>query len=363
MKIKTAVNNHSDTNQPVSILLHPVLSPLFGFIRLRLKYENGISQKFSLISSQKKEALFSSTINGIYNWQLPEIKEYKVQGSIIYFEDMFQLFSFAVTIPTQDTFFTQPEDKSSAPIMVRPKKTEDTNVRIDKIRKVEGEFLNYKNFENNDDVRRIVWKIYAKNKELVIRVPETNDPYASHVYFFASFYNRFHNSLYEQMEAVLLNHYKTVMWNTYLALSKQNLLIKYIPDQQPGKALADDPHQKIKYIISTSEWHTNKDLGQYFKKEDASVLCISSFTDTRQLKQIIEGSGNDLVVVFVKLSQAFDTMKVTDWMKWVFVKPSRDSLDKLRFAWNISPIKRDVIQNEKDIFHILEGAACEKLFV
>ncbi len=363
LKIKTAVKDPSNSKQPVSISLLPVYPPLFGFLRMRLLYDKGISQKFSLVSSQRKEAFFSSTINGIYNWQLPEIKEYQVNGSIIYFEDMFQLFSFAVTIPAQDTFFTQPEDKSSALITVQPKKTENTNVRIDKIRKVEGEFLNYKNFENNDDVRRIVWKIYAKNKELVVRVPETNDPYASHIYFYASFYNRFRNSLYEQLDAVFLNHYKTVTWNTYLALSKRNLLIKYIPDQPPGTIMADDPLQKVKYIISTSEWQTDKNLDQYFKKDEASILCISSFTDILQLQKIVGTAGKDLVVVFVQLSYAFNTMQVRDWMKWIFVKPSQDSLEKLRFAWNVSPLKRDLIQNEKDIHHILELSECEKLFV
>lgn len=363
LKIKTAVNDPSNSKQPVSISLLPVYPPLFGFLRMRLLYDKGISQKFSLVSSQRKEAFFSSTINGIYNWQLPEIKEYQVNGSIIYFEDMFQLFSFAVTIPAQDTFFTQPEDKSSALITVQPKKTENTNVRIDKIRKVEGEFLNYKNFENNDDVRRIVWKIYAKNKELVVRVPETNDPYASHIYFYASFYNHFRNSLYEQLDAVFLNHYKTVTWNTYLALSKRNLLIKYIPDQPPGTIMADDPLQKVKYIISTSEWQTDKNLDQYFKKDEASILCISSFTDILQLQKIVGTAGKDLVIVFVQLSHAFNTMQVRDWMKWIFVKPSQDSLEKLRFAWNVSPLKRDLIQNEKDIHHILELSECEKLFV
>jgi hypothetical protein len=371
--------DQSALKQPVSISLQPVYFPLFGFLRVRLEYDSAVSNKFSLVANEKKERFFTSLVRGTYNWQLPEIREYKVTGAVIYFEDMFQMFSFATKIPVQDNFYTQPGDKKIETGKIRPKKTESTNVRIDKIRKVEGEFLNYKNFENNDDVRRIVWKIYAKNKELVIRIPETNDPYASHIYFYASFYNRFQNSLYEKLEGVFLNHFKTITWNTYRSLltqgfnpgtaggsdlsqGNQNLMVRYIPDQHTG-TLADDPLMKVKHSIAISQWHTTKTLSQYFKKEDASVLCVSSFTDARQLQQAIESAGKDLVVVFVRLSKAFNTVAVTDWLKWIFIRPSKDSLEKLGITWNVSPLKREVIQNEKNVIAILDKSECEKIIL
>ena len=261
INVSTASKKNSITEkQKVSISINPIIRPSFGYIRMRLYYDEDISPKFSLINNQAKTQFFSSSLNGIYNWPLPEIKEYKVNNTIIYFEDMFQFFSFAASLPAKDNFFTQPDNNATSEIKVQPKKTEDTNVRIEQIRKVEGEFLNYKNFENNDDVRRIVWKIYAKNKELVVRVPETNDPYASHVYFYASYYNAMGTGLYGDFFAPFLNYYKTMVWNSYQQLSKQNVLIKYIPDQEVKTTFADDPLEKIKYIISTSEWQTQKDL-------------------------------------------------------------------------------------------------------
>ncbi len=126
-----------------------------------------------------------------------------------------------------------------------------------------------------------MWQIYAKNKELVVRTPETNDPYASHVYFYSSFYNSVSSGIYEEFNAVFLNHYKTALWNAYQQLSKQNLMLKFIPDQETKTSFIEDPLQKIKYIISTSDWQTENDLQQYFKKEEASVLCISSLTVCR----------------------------------------------------------------------------------
>src|SRR4051794_20511734 len=177
--------------QTVKLLIAPVLKPVFGFIKLRLLYDEKLySKKFSLLENSKRK-FFSTSIEGTYHWTLPQIKEYHVQKAVLYFEDIFQFFSIAVSLPTSSHFFTQPTTKGLRDLNVSPRKTEETNTRIEQLRKVEGEYLNYKNFENNDDVRRIVWKIYAKNKELVVRIPEIMDPYASHVYLYASFFSQY----------------------------------------------------------------------------------------------------------------------------------------------------------------------------
>jgi hypothetical protein len=364
IKVTTASKKNSiSEKQKVNISINPIFRPLFGYIRMRLYYDEDISPKFSLINNRAKTQFFSSSLNGIYNWPLPEIKEYKVNNTILYFEDMFQFFSFAASIPAKDSFFTQPDNNATSEIKVQPKKTEDTNVRIEQIRKVEGEFLNYKNFENNDDVRRIVWKIYAKNKELVVRIPETNDPYASHVYFYTSFYNAMGAGLYSDFFPPFLNYYKTKVWNSYQQLSKQNVLIKYIPDQEPKLTFADDPVEKVKYIISTSEWQTQKDLQQYFKKDEASVLCISSLIDAKEIETILERTGKDLVIIFVQLSNAFSKIQIKDWLQWVFVKPEEDGLDRLRLMWNISPLKRKITENESKIKVLLNKSESEILVV
>ncbi len=365
IKVKTATKQNSiNDKKQITIGITPILRPLFGYIRLRLQYDDeNISPKFSLINSSSKTQFFSSSLSGIYNWLLPEIKEYKVSNAIIYFEDMFQFFSFAATLPARDNFFTQPESNNTTELKVQPKKTEDTNTRIDQIRKVKGEFLNYKNFENNDDVRRIVWKIYAKNKELVVRIPETNDPYASHVYFYASYYNDMPAGLYSDFYPVFLNYFKTTVWNTYQQLSKQNVLVKYIPDQENKITFADDELSKIKYTISTSEWQTQKDLQQYFKKEEASVLCISSLINAEQLENILHKSGKDLVIIFAQLSNAFSKVNIKDWMQWLFVNPKKDGLDKLRLTWNLSPLKRKITENENKIKALLSKSESEVIVV
>ena len=365
LKIKVEEKeNLLNESRPVAITINNTLKPLFGYIRLRLFYDGeNISPKFSVVSSQSKKYFFSNRIAGIFNWPITHIKEYDINAGIIYFEDFFQFFSFAIQHPANSNFYNPPPRLLTTELMVQPKKTEETNNRIEEIRKVEGEFLNYKNFENNDDVRRIVWKIYAKNKELVVRIPETNDPYASHIYFYASFNNAISNDLYEEFNTLFLNHFKTITWNSYEQLSRQNVLLQFIPDQLTKTYYADDPIQKVKYFISTASWQKQNDLLQYFDNRDASVICISSFNDAEEVEEIIEKTGKGLAIVFVELSNSFEKTKITDWIQWLFIKPESKSTDQLKLAFSLSPLKRKMIDNEKRIKQSLEKSDCEILVI
>ena len=363
IKVDEKENLHNES-RPVAITISNIIRPLFGYIRMRLFYDGeNISPKFSLLSSKSKKYFFSNRIEGIFNWPIKHIKEYDISVAIIYFEDFFQFFSFAIQHPANSNFYHPPPRILTTALIVQPKKTEETNSRIEEIRKVEGEFLNYKNFENNDDVRRIVWKIYAKNKELVVRIPETNDPYASHIYFYASFHNAISNDLYEEFNTLFLNHFKTITWNSYEQLSRQNVLLQFVPDQQTKTYYADDPMQKVKYFISTAAWQKPNGLLQYFDKRNASVLCISSFNNVEEVEEIIEKAGKGLAIVFVELSNSFEKTNITDWVQWLFIKPESKSTDKLKLAFNLSPLKRKMIDNEKRIKQLLEKSDCEILVI
>ena len=362
LKIKTPDNGNFTNQQQVEVDVSRIIKPLFGYVRLRLLYDgNNVSPKFAPIVVHTKNNFFSAHTKGLYNWPLKNIKEYDINSGIIYFEDFFQFFSFTGKLPSSGTFFNKPPTKTTGAVIAQPKKTEETNMRIDEIRKVEGELLNYKNFENNDDVRRIVWKIYAKNKELVVRVPETNDPYASHIYFYTSFYNAISNDAYEEFNEVFLDTFKTAAWNIYDQLSRQGALIQYIPDQETKKTYADDPALKIKYMISTSRWQKQNDLQNYFNKQYASLLCISSLTDVAQLSEILDKTGKSLTVVFIELSKSFANPKVIDWFQWIFVKPEKKSAEKLQLAFNLSPLRRKIMENENDIRQLLSKSDCEIL--
>ncbi|HEX8460827.1 MAG TPA: DUF58 domain-containing protein [Segetibacter sp.] len=339
--------------QTVRLLITPVLKPLFGFIKLRLLYDRKhFSNKFSILENSSRK-FFSTTIEGTYHWPLPEIKEYYVEKAILYFEDVFQFFSIAVNLPAKDQFFTQPTLKDVRDLRVLPRKTEETNTRIEQLRKVEGEFLNYKNFENNDDVRRIVWKIYAKNKELVVRIPEVMDPYASHVYLYASFFSKFNTKGHGTLEVPFLNYYKVITWSVYQNLVKQGFDVRFIPDQEVAKGNLADEQQRVKYSISTSKWQQSKDLKSYVKTSDASVIIISSLSDAEEVKDIIESHGKDIRFIFIKLSDSFKNQNVFDWVQWLFVQDAKNDVEVYKRGWSMSPLRQRLKDNENRLEEIV----------
>jgi len=144
-------------------------------------------------------------------------------------------------------------------------------------------------------------------------------------------------------------------------LYKQKALVQYMPDQETKTFYADDAVQKIKYIISTSSWQKQKDLLAYFNKQYASILCISSLVDAKQLEEILEKAGTGLTVIFVPLSKSFTNVKVIDWLQWIFIKPKRKSSEKLQIAFNLSYLRRKILENEKLIKTILHKSECEVL--
>lgn len=82
-----------------------------------------------------------------------------------------------------------------------------------------------------------------------------------------------------------------------------------------------------------------------------------------QVAEIIDKAGKELVIVFVQLTNTFEKIKINTWLQWLFIKPEKNSNDKLKFAFNLSPLKRKMIENEKRIMDSLHKSECEVLVI
>jgi hypothetical protein len=340
---QSAIENNA---QQIELSVHPVWKPFLGFVRFRLLHDVDLfSDKFSLVPKKQN----SNTISGSYKWALPNIKEYHLHGAIIYFEDVFQIFSFTSNFDLQSNFIKHPVAPNESMEQVQPKKTEEETIRIEELRRVQGEYLSYKNFEDNDDVRRIVWKIYAKSKELVVRIPETMSPYASHIYLYVSFFNDF--SLSDRLATPMLDYYKAYAWAVYQQLQQQGFEVRFVGDQNIVA-----PHAKevdnVLHKISVSHWHQNNDLEQYVQLNNAAVVLTHSLSSKNDVQQLVQRSN--ALVLLAPLTQVFDRNKMTDWMRWVFVQEEKDANSVNRSLWNLSKQKNAVVQNEKDLQLLVE---------
>ena len=337
--------------------LEGAIRPILGFVTARLYYDDHLmTDRFGLLSNKRKEkSLMRTAITGKSLFSLPDIKEYEIKGGFVYFQDMLHLFKLTVAQPMGGHFYQPPVLTNGDDADVFPKKTESMDVRIEQMRRVEGEPLNYKDFESGDDVRRIVWKVYARSRELVVRVPEIFEPYASHLYFYASFHAPVKAQwLAEGYLREMLNYYKNNAWTVYDTLSKKEWEMRFVPDQAFNipEQLSDD--ERCARIISNSDWQRDTPLQQYFNAKSGTVLCISSLTDPQELQNVLDKCNASTVVYFVKLSNTFRHFVPLTWIARLILRPPQDRLSRLRARWTFSPIRIQVQKREKEIENILQ---------
>jgi hypothetical protein len=330
------------------------LKPILGFVKVRLVYDKTkMTDKYIVSDRIKKQFIsFNKGLISKNTLLLPDIKAYSFSHAFIYFEDMLHFFSFAASFKTHHIMCNLPHSLMMDTQALPPKKTDEEKVRIEQLRKVEGELLSYKKFEDSDDVRRIVWKIFAKNKELVVRVPEIMDPFASHIYLYASFFNTLQFSLYPDYQQVMLNRFKNCVWTIYDALSQQEFDVAYQHDQD-----ITNPHQDIdqtRYTITCSAWHQTKTLSDYFKPQHGSALCIHSYTSPVELEQLIAEADPKTTIFFVQLSSVFKSNYILHWLLRLFVQPKTDHLSTLRNKWAIHPLKFQTLKKEKVLLSLLK---------
>lgn len=366
-KKKSAISlNITSSVQQENLLfieVHPIIKPLLGFIKFRLRYNDGsYSPKFQLTQTTERARFVNTHLKGYYKWDLPEIQEYKIDEAIVFMEDVFQFFSLTVRIDTFERFTSVPEtfdlDVKNPP----PKQTENILSRIDVIKKVEGEYLNYKNFEN-DDIKRIVWKIYAKNRLLVVKTPEGLDPYSSHIYLFASFFTNYEIENNSTIQIAFLNYYKTMIWNIFYELKSNNPNIRFISDQSEKYIRSSDidSDEKLKHLVSVSSWQKEINLKSYLNKQNPSIIIVSSLNNAKVINEIMRTSPKSTTFIFIPLSESLLRNKALDWLEFIFVKPDKNKLSKYKKQWAFSPIKKKIIKNEQAIKTAF--ATCDNAFV
>ncbi len=330
------------------------LKPILGFVSVRLFYDKHFSTEKYLLTDRIKKQFFPffSGLSGENKLGLPHIKEYYFSHALVYFEDMLKFFSFAVPAAVQQSIMNLPYSLLKESEEILPKKTEEETIRIEQLRKVEGELLNYKKFEDSDDVRRIVWKIFAKSRELMVRTPEIMDPFASHLYLYASFYAGVEHGLYPEYSEHMLNYFKNCVWTIFDTLAHNDFEIKYISDQPIGGQTRHA--EKVRSVIAISSWHKDQRLNDYFKPAQASVLCIHSFTPVEDVEAMLAKYETGTSVFFVQMSKVFRSYYLFNWLMRIFFRPPQDTLSKLKAKWAIHPLKFKVLPNENKIMALLK---------
>ncbi len=346
----------SGLKQELWLSITPLLQPLLGHLYFKMVYDKGKcrSPKFSLVRKENAIGYAGKKQEGWYRWPLPGIREYEIDSMVIYMEDFFHFFKLALPVRVNQSFFTRPPARNIDPVTLQPTQTEQEVFRIKDWRKVQGEWMHYKNFESNDDVRRIVWKIYARNKELVVRTPEILNPFASHISFNLSFYDHIDLAENPTLKGVCLDFYKSACYALYKNLQQQGMQIRFHADCDIPPRSYENEQQRIEFAIALSKWQNIKRPSEWMNSKDATVICLSSLDNPNDVDYFAENGSKGLTIAFFPLSKAIQTPGGWKGLEWLWIEKEKEPALRTNPVWFLSSARRTMLDNEKRIIHQLK---------
>jgi hypothetical protein len=331
-----------------NISIAKFILPIWGFLKVILFFDNtNRSIYFNIASAENRNGFIVNSLNYSAPLDLHHIKTYSIDKGIIFFQDFFRLFSLPYFVRQQDIFWNLPTVKEGIEPNVSAMKSEDNIVKTEKLKRVDGELLHYKNYSPSDDTRRIVWKIFAKNKQLVVRIPEVLNPFANHIVFLPSFSNIFINPINKPYNDEMLNYYKQNVFNIYTAIKQKQYEVKYSTDQEV--LLLKD----IAKIITVSEWHNNNFIQDLPHLQKNSVIVMSSASSNEDFAHILNSVSENTRIYFVRLSVVLQQSVAKNILERLFLHLPKDEYSKLKSHWIWHPYKRQLQQNENQAIELI----------
>lgn len=334
---------------PMKLSVSRVIMPILGYLKTWIIFEDGHLVGPVMINKFSGGWRDLLAKEGLAEIQLEKRAQYEVKGYVFSFEDYLQFFRFSFFKKAKKTFYLYSQKRQVPPVDIPPSKAQEELEKVTTSKRVEGDFLNYKDFESGDDVRRIVWKIFAKNKELVVRIPEVINPYASHLHFFASFQNTMVGP--SGYSDGMLNYYKDIIYNTCIQIEKSGRKVEFSMDQVVGDSLIVDRKDQLAYYLSCAEWKTASLIEQFPTISTSSVVCVSSMVPADELEELI--NKRSAIIFIVRVSQYLDEQNLFNWANVILRKEKQTEIGKLR--WLLSPQRRKLKKNEKRITQLVEG--------
>lgn len=334
---------------PVEVSIQNVLRPLFGTIEVRIVFpELRMSDRILLDENRKTWLLPFNTVAGKSTLDLHHRGLHDIEEIQIVLSDMMKIVSIPITLNAQNRLLTIPKQLKEENFPIFPSATEEQDVRINIPKRVQGEYLSYKDFESGDDIRRIVWKIYARSGELVVRVPETRDPYASHVYICTGFYSPWMTPFEARAGQELLNVYKDSLRQVYDAVSRNQYSVRLIKDQEEQQDAPNAEVSKDLYFLSTAHWQSDQLPSEIFINPKTAVICLSSAVPVEEIENLFGKLALHVPVMVFALSDALGPA-VKFSVKDVFFRRKQHVLSEVRGSWWISPLRKKLKQNEQRI--------------
>jgi hypothetical protein len=332
---------YTDINKVVCIVVcNKLLFPFAGTVKARLTFDKQYEALIMLKKLKNRQAY------GRKELILPNIKSYDLDAVTLFFQDIFRMFSFKIKFGHKVSVVVLPVSENDRELPKVSSIMDQDEIRTETIHLKEGELLQFKHFESSDDIRRIVWPVYAKTKELIVRTIEMHSLYASRIDMYASFCNDYRDLLEKTISDTFLNDYKTYIWEVYKSLKKDNE-VRFIPDQK--SKIAVEHQHKVSAQISGMDWHSNK-IEEYFGNGKVSVICISSLIPSQDTEKILDKLNTNTIVVFTSLKSSIEKISIKDILREIFTIPEEK---KINWKWLFSTNRKKILDNDNAVRNAL----------
>jgi len=314
MKDDTARYFHfiaSDEINHLQIKLPFWARPLLGSLKLEVHFEQDIPFKSFPIQR----------LNTQVHVPLDNIMAYHLKSFDLWSNDMFHLFRWKRRWSYHQSILQAPItiDDFNAIKIQRAHQSDEmhSNTKVYS----PGEWLNFKDYENGDDVKRILWKIYAKNKTLMVRHRErvTFNNSESHIYISFKIKNSQEFWSHRGYSLLTLDHYKNVLWNAVKKAFQQNNPLSIHIQGQMDKIMHMEPFKRSliqqDWIESTSqEWHIT---------HQSVTLIVPDVVDVEWLNNFLQKNAHRIKVIYLVSTVPFQPMSWWQrYLKPLFFKSS-----------------------------------------
>lgn len=345
--------------------------PLLGMSRVRIIFDDGTTSEEIPLDAVWREGGRRRGIRGQSTIWLPHIRDYRVRFTVFTVEDFFHLFAFSYREAEGIGVFIEPPQENREDLGIVTQNTEEPVLKVLQHKFAKGELLDYKKYAPGDDIRRIIWKNYARTGELTVRQPEINLPYVSHINLLVSFYDGSPHSGNPPrqggrdplLKRLLLDVYKEKLRQVVDSITNQGFTIRFLVDQEIGEhyVLADEYH-RILYSISACDWqrHTSPEslLQRNAQKlrSGSNVLVFSSLCPAAAVFSRSNGSLQSLNLCFYNVAETFARERRPALLRRLFYLNTLDPLPAARSKLSARKTVKFVTHNSRAISQMLKQA-------
>lgn len=282
--------------------------------------------------------------------RLRHTKEYKLESVRLFYRDAFGLFALPVTIPASDVLLRTPDALPSSELQVMPRRATELTERVDTMQRVEGDLYNSRRFASGDDMRRILWSVYARNRELIVRIPEIFEPYASVLTVFAAFKATLPATFSQTEEAtqIALDFYKSAVWTVYNDLSKGDRQLQF-QLAHAAVSTATTKAEAIRQAIAAAHWEAAEALPD----SKTQVIVLSSLLTPEDLVALLDSFSGKRSVVLVRLSEAFNMKAKGTFLSRLIFRSSREGREARLQRQRSRVLAAQLRQREEKLLSIL----------